>query len=287
MSTINPFNVEDHLKFRNDRYQTLDKNNKKLLGLSVIELNPTELCNRTCSFCPRHDPILYPNQNLNMSTDTAKELVRQLVGAEYKGDIHITGYGEPLLNPDILKIISIFSQHFHTELITNGDRLNSEFYSHRQLKDSGLNFLIVDCYDGDEHVIETQKLLEDCEIPYRIRNHHDTGTPQLISLFNFNNRGGLLTQETLARPCWIPFYKAFIDWNGDVGLCCNDWSRKQPSFGNINNISINEIWMSDSFVDVRKQLEQGLREKLPACKNCNTMGIMQGFESVKIWQDQI
>ena len=34
----------------------------------IISINPTELCTRRCEFCPRADPNVYPNRNLNMST---------------------------------------------------------------------------------------------------------------------------------------------------------------------------------------------------------------------------
>ena len=30
---------------------------------SFVELNVNELCNRTCVFCPRVDPKIYPNLN--------------------------------------------------------------------------------------------------------------------------------------------------------------------------------------------------------------------------------
>jgi MoaA/NifB/PqqE/SkfB family radical SAM enzyme len=281
---MNKFDIQDHIKFRNDRYTEIDKTNPKLLGLSVIEINPTELCNRTCSFCPRHDPEIYPNRNLNMSIETANVLIKQLEAVKFTGDIHITGYGEPLLNPDILKIIEIFSKKFHTELITNGDRLLNYYYKLQDLEQVGLNLLIVDCYDGDEHVNKMQELMVDCKIPFRIRNHHDTGSKELITLYNFNNRGGLTDSIGNRRPCWLPMYKAFIDWNGDLGLCCNDWSRKQ-TFGNIHSNDISELWMSEDFVLVRKQLLEGKRDMMSSCTNCNTNGTVQGKESSDLWQN--
>jgi MoaA/NifB/PqqE/SkfB family radical SAM enzyme len=265
----------------------LDKSNPKLLGLSVIEINPTELCNRTCSFCPRSDPKIYPNQNLNMTVETAEALKNQLVSAGYQGDIHITGYGEPLLNPNILKIINIFSSEFHTELITNGDRLLKKTVTTDLLKSAGLGTLIVDCYDGPDHVKEMEIVLQDCQIPFRIRDHFDDGTEKLIELYNFNNRGGIFSPKETYRPCWLPFYKAFVDWNGDIGLCCNDWARKQAPFGNIHESSFDNIWMSDSFIAVRQKLEKGLRKDLPACAGCDTNGTMQGYESVAIWQNRL
>lgn len=284
---MSTFNIEDHLRFREQRYKSLDKTNSKLLGLSVIEINPTELCNRTCSFCPRSDPKIYPNRNLNMTVKTAKILKDQLKSANYQGDIHITGYGEPLLNPNILEIISIFSKEFHVELITNGDRILKRSITHEELKLAGLNLLIVDCYDGLDHIKNMHELLKNCHIPYRIRDHYDDGTERLIELYNFNNRGGIFFPKKVYRPCWLPFYKSFVDWNGDIGLCCNDWARKQSPLGNIYDRSFDEIWMDNTFVNIRKKLEQGLRKDLPACVDCDTNGTMQGFESVAIWQDRL
>lgn len=284
MLTVDSFDSADHIDFRNRRYYEIEKNNSKLLGLSTVEVNPTELCNRTCSFCPRHDPAIYPNQNLHMTVDTATTLVSQLYCAGFTGDIHITGFGEPLLNPNILDIIKVCSSNFFTELITNGDRLLNSYYTHSQLSDAGLGCLIVDCYDGNTQYLEIKKLLTTCNIPYRIRNHHDTGQPGLIEIYNFNNRGGMLSkQQSLQQPCWLPFYKVFVDWNGDVIICCNDWSRNQR-FDNIHKTSIDQIWTSDEFIKIRKELEIGNRSNIPSCANCSTNGTLQGKDSVDLWK---
>lgn len=279
------FNIEDHIAYRNQRYLNANLGNPRLLGLGVVELNPTELCNRTCSFCPRSNPEVYPNRNLNMSVEAAKILVAQLKHANYNGDIHITGFGEPTLNPDILEIISVCADKFHTEMITNGDKLLSGKLTHQQLKRAGLNTLIVDCYDGPQQMQAMTECLSDCEIYYRIRDHHDTGEAELIKTYNYNNRGGLVqSKETLFRPCWLPFYKSFVDWDGEVRLCCNDWSRSQPGFGNIFETSFDEIWMSKELIQVRETLNKGNRQCLSACKKCNTSGTQNGFESVRLWQ---
>ena len=49
--------------------------------IDVVEINPTELCNLQCSFCPRAHG--YPNQNLHMSLDTAREIRNQLNDSKY------------------------------------------------------------------------------------------------------------------------------------------------------------------------------------------------------------
>lgn len=277
----------EHLGYRNQRQQHADITNKRLLGLSTVEINPTELCNRTCSFCPRSDPNVYPNRNLNMTVATAKALADQLYADNFTGDIHVTGWGEPTLNPNILEIIKQFSKYFFTEMITNGDRIISGKMTHESLTEHGLNSIIVDCYDGPEQTATVTKLLENFAGKQRIRNNYDTGEAGLLDTYNFNNRGGTLGEvETMLRPCWMPMYKAFIDWNGDVGLCCNDWARRQDTFGNINKQTFSDIWMNQAFTNVRKKLLHGDREQ-PACKSCNTNGCKSGEGSAKLWNENI
>ena len=281
------FDVNEHLEYRKKRYHNADINNKKLLGLSTVEINPTELCNRTCSFCPRSDPNVYPNRNLNMTIHTAENISNQLLEANFTGDIHITGFGEPTLNPDILGIIKAFSNNFFTEMITNGDRLITGKLKHNQLSENGLNSLIVDCYDGPDQTQNIKDLLKDFVGQKRIRNHYDTGESNLFELYNYNNRGGTINVkqfETMDRQCYMPMYKAFIDWNGDVLLCCNDWARKQKSFGNVNKDTFSDIWMNNMFTEVRKTLLKGHRYLLPACKRCDTDGCKGGSDSAVLWK---
>ena len=279
------FDSRDHISFRNERYTSIDKTNPRLLGLSTIEINPTELCNRTCSFCPRHNPTVYPNRNLNMTVETAELLVSQLQEVEYTGDIHITGFGEPTLNPKIVSLIEIFSRNFYTEMITNGDRLLNGYYSVSQFTNAGLSNLIIDCYDDKAQYEQVCSLMQDCKISYRIREHYDTGEEKIIELYNFTNRAGLMNKQTNSNPCYLPFYKVFLDWNGDVRICCNDWARNQESLGNIHERDFADIWMSKKFIDIRKKLSKGDRNKLEACKACNINGIQQGKDSVDIWQN--
>ena len=71
MSNRKLFDVKEHLKYRKLRQGKATISNELLLGLTTVEINPTELCNRRCSFCPRSDPSVYPNRSLHMSIQTA------------------------------------------------------------------------------------------------------------------------------------------------------------------------------------------------------------------------
>jgi hypothetical protein len=85
----------------------------------------------------------------------------------------------------------------------------------------------------------------------------------------------------------MPMYKAFVDWDGGVGLCCNDWARKQKDFGNINTDTFSNIWMSNEFKYVRKQLLEANRKDLSACSGCNTNGCKSGEGSAKLWHENL
>ena len=72
--------------------------------LKRITVNPTELCSRKCPFCPRHDSFVYPNRSLHMSADTASKIGTDMYDINFTGEFYISGFGEPLLHPDIFQM---------------------------------------------------------------------------------------------------------------------------------------------------------------------------------------
>ncbi|PWH09944.1 hypothetical protein DEJ39_08855, partial [Bacteroidetes bacterium SCGC AAA795-G10] len=118
------FSVEGHIDSRKARHGSANIHSQSLPGLATIELNVTELCNRTCSFCPRYDPKIYPNNKYFMELDTVQSLVDQLNETDWYGDVHITGFGEPHTHPQLKEIIAILrTAKVYIEVTTNGDRL--------------------------------------------------------------------------------------------------------------------------------------------------------------------
>ena len=91
---------------------------------TIIEINPTELCNRRCSFCPRSST--YPNQNLNLSIDDAFIIKQRLNEIDFNGRLHFTGQGEPTLNKKLFQIAKIFD--YEKRIVTNGDFLSNEIF---------------------------------------------------------------------------------------------------------------------------------------------------------------
>ena len=277
------FDVDGHIASRHARHTSANIQSKNYPGLSTIELNITELCNRTCSFCPRHDPEVYPNQKLFMDEYTVQKLATELNASDWYGDIHITGFGEPHTHPHLLEIVQILrTTSAYIEITTNGDRLiDSDLRYTKKLFDAGLDMLTVDCYDGEQQYTKRKSEMLFLKGKWRLRKHYDTGNAQeLIEEYGFNNRSGIMGGSGIQNQCYLPFYKTMIDWNGNVILCCNDWHRKAGNMGNILETSFEECWNSAKLQGIRTELAKGIRRGV--CENCSILGTKFGVDSFRL-----
>ena len=217
-----------------------------------IELNLTELCNRTCEFCPRS--TYYPNLNLNMSRDTLVEICEQIVDFNPNAEISITGRGEPLLHPNIVEFLeTLHGYGLDIHLTTNGDH----FYKFKNEPVFNKIHVLMNSYDSEQQ-------MKDRMIRYPHFNH----SFKTSTNFKQDNRGGSFDAPVdLTRPCHILYYKMFIDWDGTVNLCCNDWKYKVV-VDSIHHNTIKNIWYN-KLDPYRQQLAIGNRSCAKPCSECN------------------
>ena len=52
-----------------------------------IEFSITDLCNRTCVFCPRFDSNVYPNNNEEISLELYEKIMSELASYDWQGGI--------------------------------------------------------------------------------------------------------------------------------------------------------------------------------------------------------
>jgi MoaA/NifB/PqqE/SkfB family radical SAM enzyme len=256
-------------------------------ALQSITINPTELCNRTCHFCPRSDAKIYPNQNLHIAEDTIRKLSSELRLNNYSNRVGWSGNGEPLLTKDFYKLVKIVSNEnpqlrVH-EINTNGDKLTSDIIS--KIYEAGINHIVVSLYDGDEQLHKFSKLFQeypDDTFTLRKSYYHSN------NFKGFTNRAGAvdlnadMVDEYKSNKCYLPFYKLFIDWNGDQILCCEDWFKLSKNKLNINTHSLKDIWESTFLNNYRKHLQEGKRD-LPVCNKCNIHGEKVGEQYTKYY----
>ncbi len=254
---------------------------------SWIELSLIDVCNRSCSFCPKSDHSIAPDTYNRMEDVLIKKLIKDLKKINFNGAFSFCGYGEPLLHPNIIDISNSLGEFWAIEVVTNGDPLNIN--NLRKFNNSKITKLVVSMYDGPEQLPKFRKLIKDANVPddfviLRDRWHKGEEFAEYIT-----NRAGTVIsgkqaniKEQSEKKCFYPAYHAQIDWNGDFYLCPHDWQRRNP-VGNIMQKDFIEIWNSKILNSYRKMLFNGERKKSP-CSECNCNGTVHGSKHESAWQ---
>lgn len=262
-------------------------------AFSVIEFNPTELCNRTCEFCPRVDPEVYPNRNLFLRPELMEKIARELGEFNYSGKALFSAFGEPLLHKELETLIRLLKERcpdVRIESVTNGDYLTVE--RARSLFDSGLSTLLVSMYDGPHQKEEFESIrhragLREDQLITRIRY---LSREEGFGLTMSNRAGNIQIEELgvaevaepLKQECFYPHYQFTVDWDGSVLLCPHDWGKKIRA-GNLNDQSILEIWNGKALTFARKRLGCGDRRFDP-CNVCDVSGTLMGRNHFEAWE---
>lgn len=252
---------------------------------SFVELNINELCNRTCVFCPRHDPKSYPNQNLHMDLSLAELIATQLESVGFKGIVNISGTGEATLTKHLVGIVKMFSDKgIHIEIVTNGDKLKSKLI--KDLYSAGLRQLVISMYDGPEQIEYFNNLFDECGIDEDLYTLRDRWYDEDVDYgLLYTNRAGSMGEKLTSmeqRPCYYTHYALYIDYNGDILLCCQDMYNRTVIFDNVNDKPIFDIWKDKKLMEFREKLVVGDRSKSP-CNNCNANGMVFGENHSRSW----
>ena len=267
----------------------IENTTNPLHSILTVEMNLTELCNRKCVFCPRHDPKVYPNRNLNTTIEDARTIAKRLADFGYVGRISFSGFGENFLNKQFNEIVQAMRNELPNNVFecnTNGDFLNKKTVT--EIYESGMDMLYINLYDGLEQIepfVEIMKEAGISEDNYKLRAHH---TQDEWGLF-VNNRSGLIDwigfdeddiENLKGTKCHYPYYKMFVDWNGDVLFCSNDWGR-EIVVGNLIKSSVMDVWMGEEMKKVRDRLSVGDRSHSP-CNTCSVKGDLFGEPSFNL-----
>ena len=253
---------------------------------SWIELSIIDVCNRTCSFCPKSDPKIAPNTYQKMENPIIKKLCRDLKRIKYKGSVVLCGYGEPMLHKDVFNMCDQLSKVSFVEVVTNGDTLKPQTI--KKLYVSNVNKLLISMYDGPHQVQKFKDMTKDSGVPKDfviLRDRwHDEKKDYGLKLTNRTGTISIGDQEEIGKykKCFYPAYQFLIDWNGDVFLCPQDWQRR-VAMGNMMQESIFDIWQGKIITKYRKELLKGKRCLNP-CSSCNAQGTLLGQNHAKIWR---
>lgn len=231
-------------------------------------IETTSICNLSCSYCPNSK---YERNKMFMQEASFYKIVDSIFEyrPDYRGKISPHFYGEPLLDTRLETFIRYCKQKLPNasiEIYTNGCFLDVDRFL--SLKCSGVDFFWISQHEETppQKLIETLEIIKaDYPELYTVNYNHE-----YLAEYKMN-RGGLLDLETLPLPeqqfarC-ATYRDITIDVKGNFILCCNDYFGRHV-FGNINEMSVREIWESPEYCEVRNKLFFGFLP-LAICKKC-------------------
>jgi len=252
---------------------------------SWIELSIIDVCNRSCSFCPKSDPKVAPNTYQRMQMNLIDKLANELKEIKYKGSVVLCGYGEPMLHKEVNLICKKLSEVSYVEVVTNGDTLRPNQI--RELYANNVNKLLISMYDGEHQIKKFNEMIEDSKVPKDfviLRDRwYDSKKDYGLKLTNRTGTINIGDQEEIGKykKCFYPSYQFLIDWNGDIFLCPQDWQRR-VTMGNMMQEHIFDIWTGKIMTKYRKDLIYGKRDNSP-CTMCNAEGTVLGKNHANEW----
>ncbi len=253
---------------------------------SWIELSIIDVCNRSCSFCPKADPKIAPNTYQKMTMSLVEKLTNDLKKINYQGSVTLCGYGEPMLHKGVFEMSKKLAEASFVEIVTNGDTLKPDTIN--KLYNSNVNKLLISLYDGPDQVTKFNKMAKEAKVPedFVILRDRWHGADKDYGL-KLTNRTGTINignQDSIGTftYCNYPSYSVLIDWNGDVFLCPQDWQRKMTT-GNIEKEDFFKIWTGSTISKFRKNLLEGKRCDNP-CTECNAEGTVLGKNHASAWK---
>ena len=254
-----------------------------------IEISESGTCNRKCSFCPRSS-IDYKDIKEFISNSLHEKLCSELKDFKYSGTIRYSGFVEPLLDKNIFNIIKMsrmYLPNVNIEMVTNGDVLNLTRLN--KLFKSGLNKILISVYDSEEDAKKFEDLCLNANLNKNqfIVRHRYYSQDQDFGITLSNRAGSMENAEykiqklnqPLKKPCYIPSYTFFLDYQGDVLMCPHDWGKK-IILGNLYNDKFIDIWLSKRAIKIRKMLNNSKREFSP-CNVCDVEGTLMGEKNAK------
>jgi radical SAM protein with 4Fe4S-binding SPASM domain len=277
-------NIKNKSRTVEDKIQLYNHKGIELPLPTEIEISESGTCNRSCSFCPRSAPDFEDKKEF-ISNKLHEKLCIELKELKYKGTIRYSGFVEPLIDKNIFNLINMARKHLpavNIEMVTNGDPLNLKRLN--RLFESGLNRILISAYDGKEEAkkLEDLCLSADLDTNQYIVRHRYYSEDQDFGI-TLSNRSGLMDnaeykipplKKALKKPCFIPSYTFFLDYQGDVLMCPHDWGKKIV-LGNLNKQQLLDIWFSKKSLILRKKLNNSDRNFTP-CNVCDVDGTFMG-----------
>ncbi len=278
---------------------------------SGVHIATTNLCNAACIMCPHHklkkfgnmdmklykkiidncDRLKVPNLILSFFGEPLidKHLIERIKYAKSKG-IYV-GFSSNA---------SLLTEEWAKNLIDSGldsITISMDGYSKEVYERIRKNLKFEEVKENIQGLIKMKKklnsktpsvslvLVEMEENKGEIKQFYKEwkGKVQGINIINMRNWADTIEKESTKesfhskknmprKPCLPLWTEMYVDWEGKVVLCCDDWNST-TILGNLNKQTIEDIWNGKILTKIREAHKKGEYHKIPMCKNCNKKSV--------------
>lgn len=305
MQTINHNQIPKYLVHRY-RYEIYPQIRKFDNFPPYLQIEPTSICNYRCVFCYQTDNKFNKRSGGfmgHMKWETFKLIIDQAEGNVQF--ISLASRGEPLLCPDIKRMLSYTKNKFlNLKINTNASMLDEDI-SHSILQ-GGVKTLVFSADAAESNMYsklrvngKLEKILQNIEKfnEIKLKQYPDSKIITRVSGVKVNDKqnldemerywGNLVDQVAFVNyvpwenvyesnktkiktPCSDLWRRMFIWWDGKVNPCDVDY-KSELSSGFIKNNNISDLWTSINYNKLRKDHELKLRKKVSPCNRCSVV----------------
>ena len=236
-----------------------------------VNIETTSFCNRRCDNCPNSifNRSLQKNEKL-LAEELFKKIIDDLKSIKFTGRISPHSFNEPLLDKRLVRLM----KYAHNALpkaklviYTNGDFLDIIIMN--DLYKAGVKSYVITLYGTHNEIEKNEKRMFDLKKYIKEKKMNiSLEINNFSSRSNLSNRGGLINVKNISKTlaCQSFTNPLVVNCEGDVILCCNDYLG-QETFGNVEKESLLNIWNSERFKIIRKDVRNDLFN-LNICKKC-------------------
>jgi radical SAM protein with 4Fe4S-binding SPASM domain len=234
---------------------------------SQVLLETRTDCNRKCKFCPQAH---FSRPLKSMDWNVFTKVIDELAEMKFSGRVALYMTNEPLIEPRLMEMIKYVrskSARFFIDITTNGKNLSSKLLDEFFL--SGLDNVNINDYRSDRETSpdriskSLEKIICDFKSNPKV-TYNKRSTEEVLS-----NYAGIIkdsNRKLLSEFCSYPFRKIAISAEGNIILCCNDYTYK-TNFGNVLSESLRTIWHSEALNKYRNNLLNEIRDGI--CNGCD------------------
>lgn len=306
MSVIEDIHLPRYVYHRY-RYDVYPKSRELDAFPPYLQIEPSSVCNFRCVFCYQTDKV-FASRNSGMMGKMSLELFKRIVD-EVETHVEfgsLASRGEPLINSDIDDMLAYCRGKFLGFKMNTNASLLTEERSHAILS-SGLRTIVFSADAAEEPTYSQfrvngslEETLRNVAMFERIRQQQYSRAPiitrvsgvmfddarqDLASMISFWRDH--VDQVSFVRynpwekiydaaptgidtPCSDLWRRMFVWFDGKANPCDTDY-RSELSPGNINDMSVSELWQSDSYMALRRSHLENERGQVEPCARCTVV----------------